>query len=268
MFIDTASEAARLGGGILLDNLHGRLASQASAKLNFDFVTEVDLLSEKAILDFIRRRHPSHRILAEESGESEAASEYLWIVDPLDGTTNYLRGLPVFSVSIALMKGDSLVAGAVFDPLRGELFHAERGGGAFLNGNPIKVSGNAEEGKVLLATGFPFRAKHLSAPYFTSMAALFARCGDFRRAGSAALDLANVACGRLDGFWEVTLGRWDIAAGVLLVEEAGGRVSDIWGGPTHLQCGHIAASNGRIHELITETVGPCFKDREAMRQRD
>lgn len=260
MYLETAIEATRLGGRIITENLADDKRKQASKKQQFDFVTEVDYLAEKAILKFIRERHPEHRILAEETGGEKGNGDFLWIIDPLDGTTNYIHGFPVFSVSVALMNRDEVVIGAILDPLRDELFHAEKGKGAFLNGHAISVSQNQDLSKCLLATGFPFRAKHLSDPYFDALIRMFHKISDFRRAGSAALDLAYVACGRLDGFWEVTLNRWDIAAGILLIEEAGGKVTDIWGGNTHLQTGHIAASNGPIHGEITQIAGRSFKD--------
>ena len=261
MSIETAMEAARRGGQVLMENRFDLQRRQASEKSAFDYVTEVDVLAEQAILGFIRKRHPDHHILAEESGDSqrvESNSEYRWIVDPLDGTANYIHGFPFSSVSVALMRGAELIVGVVYDPLREELFHAEKGRGAFLNGEAVTVSSNQEPGRCLLATGFPFRAKELSSLYFQALGSLFENFSDFRRAGSAALDLAYVACGRVDGFWEVTLKTWDIAAGVLLIEEAGGRCTDIWGGNSHVQSGHIAASNGLIHGRITGTAGPCF----------
>ncbi|NIT58240.1 MAG: inositol monophosphatase, partial [Phycisphaerae bacterium] len=150
--------------------------------------------------------------------------------------------------------------GAVLDPIRNELFYAEKSKGAVLDNKPIKVSETRDVSSCLLATGFPFRAKHLTGLYFEAFIKLFHQVADFRRAGAAALDLAYIACGRLDGFWELTLNAWDIAAGALLIEEAGGRVSDIWGGNSHLQTGHIVASNGRIHDKIIDVVAQVFKN--------
>ncbi len=258
MFLETAIEAAQIGGKIIMDNLTSQERQQISRKQKFDFVTKVDHMSEKAILDFIRTRHPYHGFLAEESGGTIEKQGYLWLIDPLDGTKNYIHGFPMFAVSIALMHDGDLIAGAIFDPVRNEMYHAEKNKGAFLNSKPIKVSDTQDFSRCLLATGFPFRAKHLTETYCEAFKKLFHEASDFRRAGSAALDLAYLACGRIDGFWEVTLNPWDIAAGTLLIEEAGGKVTDLWGKSTHLQCGHVVASNGLIHTRITSVAGDVF----------
>lgn len=260
MFLNTAIEAAQIGGKILMKSLESQERQQINRKQRFDFVTQVDRLSEAAILDFIRDSHSNHSILAEESGGYEEEKGYLWIVDPLDGTKNYIHGFPIFAVSIALKYDGKLVLGVVLDPIRNELFHAEQGKGAFLNGKAIKVSHTKDLSQCLLATGFPFRAKHLTDLYFEAFKSLFHQVSDFRRAGAAALDLAYLACGRLDGFWELTLNSWDVAAGTLLIEEAGGKVTDLWGGDTHLKTGNIVASNGIIHEEITRVVGKVFRN--------
>ena len=258
-FLETAIEAARLGGKILMESLSDLETKQVQRKQEFDFVTQVDHRSEEAILQLIRERHPEHSILAEESGGSREEQDYLWIIDPLDGTKNYIHGFPVFAVSVALQFKSELRVGVVFDPVRDELFHAEKDKGAFLNDDPVKVSKTADFSECLLATGFPFRAKHLTEPYLEAFKELFYQASDFRRAGAAAIDLAYVACGRLDGFWELMLNSWDIAAGALLIEEAGGEVTDIWGGDSHLKTGHIVASNGLIHGRITEATSNKFK---------
>lgn len=258
MFLETAIEAAGIGGKILLESMERQERLQIGRKQRFDFVTQVDHLSESAIIDFIKDRHPDHKILAEESGGQEEDTGYLWIVDPLDGTKNYIHGFPMFAVSIALKLQGQLCLGVVLDPMRNELFHAERGKGSFLNDQPIKVSHTKDISQCLLATGFPFRAKQYTDPYFEAFKSLFHKVSDIRRAGSAALDLAYLACGRIDGFWEITLSPWDIAAGTHLIEEAGGKVTDLWGGATHLKTGHIAASNGIIHEEITQVAGSVF----------
>jgi len=250
-FLETAIEAARLGGKILMESLGDLETKQVQRKQEFDFVTQVDHRSEQAIVKLIRERHPEHSILAEESGIKEEEQDYLWSIDPLDGTKNYIHGFPVFAVSIALQLKNELQVGVVFDPLRNELFHAEKDNGAFLNNDPIKVSETTDFSECLLATGFPFRAKQLTEQYLDTFKELFYQVSDFRRAGAAAIDLAYVACGRLDGFWELMLNPWDTAAGVLLIEEAGGKVTDLWGGSTHLKKGHIVASNRLIHEQIT-----------------
>lgn len=265
-FLQTAIEAARIGGRILNDNLMLRAEHQIDRKQQFDFVTQVDTESEAAIIDFITQRHPDHTILAEESGSSEKAeSQYRWIIDPLDGTKNYIHAFPTFAVSIALQHDRELLAGAILDPLRDELFYAEKDKGAFLNDQPVRVTQSTDLSQCLLATGFPFRAKHLTSSYFDAFIALFHKVSDFRRAGAAALDLAYVACGRLDGFWEITLNPWDVAAGILIIEEAGGKATDLWGGDSHLQHGHIVASNGLIHDEITTVVGNVFEKKDLLK---
>jgi myo-inositol-1(or 4)-monophosphatase len=260
VLLETAKEAVRVGGKILIESLKSQERMQIDRKQRFDFVTQMDHRSEAAILDLIKDRHPDHDILAEESGGTDQTKEYLWLVDPLDGTKNYIHGFPMFAVSVALMHEGRLLLGAVLDPIRNELFYAEKGQGAFLNETPIQVSKTNDVSQCLLATGFPFRAKHLTDPYFKAFIDLFHKVSDFRRAGAAALDLAYLACGRLDGFWEITLKPWDVAAGTILIEEAGGKVSDLWGGDTHLKTGNIVASNGIIHEEITTVVGEVFKN--------
>lgn len=259
-FLNTAIQAARLGGNILMEGLTDLKTKHVQRKQEFDFVTEVDHRSEEAILKLIREYHPQHSILAEESGGEKEEQDYLWIIDPLDGTKNYIHGFPVFAVSVALQFNSELQVGVIFDPIRNELFHAEKGKGAFLNGESIKVSETANFSQCLLATGFPFRAKHLTEPYLDIFKELFYRISDFRRAGAAAIDLAYIACGRLDGFWELILNSWDIAAGALLIKEAGGKVTDLWGGETYLKNGHIVASNGLIHEQITDFTSKKLKN--------
>ncbi|MBC7187998.1 MAG: inositol monophosphatase, partial [Calditrichaeota bacterium] len=188
----------------------------------------------------------------------DAGDGHRWIIDPLDGTTNFLHGYPMFSVSVAIEQAGQVIAGAIVDPVREELFLAERGRGAFLNGAPIRVSTISDPARCLLATGFPFRAKHLLELYLRSFSALFERVSGIRRAGSAALDLAYVACGRCEGFWELGLSPWDIAAGELLIEEAGGRVTDFTGAPSAVWKGNIVASNGHIHPLMMEVITAVF----------
>lgn len=260
IYLETAIEAARVGGKILLECLKDRSRKQIARKQPFDFVTQVDHLSESAIIEFVQNRHPDHSVLAEESGQSQKKPEFLWIIDPLDGTKNYIHEFPMFAVSVALLHKGALLVGAVLDPVRSELFYAAKGKGAFLNGEPIKVSQTSDLSLCLLATGFPFRAKHLTDAYFDAFVQLFQQVSDFRRAGAAALDLAYLACGRLDGFWEITLNSWDIAAGSLLILEAGGKVTDIWGGDKHMHTGHIVASNGHIHDRITDVTATVFKN--------
>ncbi|NIR48579.1 inositol monophosphatase, partial [candidate division KSB1 bacterium] len=189
-FLDTAIEAAGIGGRVLLDGLTDQERQQIDRKRQFDFVTEVDHRSEKAILDFIKKRHPDHQILAEESGGHHERQGYLWVVDPLDGTKNFIHKFPMFAVSVALLHDGIVTVGAVLDPIRNELFYAEKGKGAFLEGKPLKVSETHDFSSCLLATGFPFRAKHLTDSYFEAFITLFHQVADFRRAGAAALDRA------------------------------------------------------------------------------
>ncbi|MCG8607803.1 inositol monophosphatase [bacterium] len=259
-FLNTAIEAARIGGKILTEGLISQERRTVDRKRQFDYVTDIDHRSEEAILTFIREQHPGHSILAEESGGKTEDWDYLWIVDPLDGTKNYIHQFPIFGVSIALMHKGRPLIGAILDPTRNELFHAESGSGAFLNSRPIHVSETTDFSSFLVGTGFPFRAKHLTDRYFQGFMELFAQVSDMRRAGAACLDLAYLACGRLDGFWEITLNLWDIAAGALIISEAGGRVTDIWGGNRHLETGHIVATNGHNHSQITDKLGRIFKD--------
>jgi myo-inositol-1(or 4)-monophosphatase len=250
--IQTAQDAGRV-----LAERFGR-ALQVSNKGDIDLVTEADLAAEQLIVERIKSYHPRHAILAEESGatdESGGRSDYRWIIDPLDGTTNYAHGYPCFCVSIALERavGGQLELGVIYDPTRDETFAAERGMGATLNGRLIRVSDVDDINRAMLCTGFPYNVRESSqfARHFTN----FIMHGQsVRRDGSAALDLAYVACGRFDGFWEEGLRPWDVAAGVLLVEEAGGRVSYYDGSPFNIYSPPILASNGLIHEEMMRVL--------------
>jgi len=216
-------------------------------------VTEVDLASEAAIISVISDAFPSHRIVAEEGGGGAKESDYIWWIDPLDGTTNYIHGYPCYSVSIALEYRGKIIVGVVYDPTRDELFCACRGAGAELNGMPITVSTAASLEECLLATGFPYdRSRRRFA--LTVAARLLEKIHGLRRAGSAALDLAYVAAGRLDGYWEFGLKPWDTAAGILLVEEAGGEVSDFQGNRFTIHNGEIAAANRTIRRRLLEVM--------------
>jgi myo-inositol-1(or 4)-monophosphatase len=258
-----AAEVAQIGAATLRRYFGQATIANATAKRPFDFVSEADRASEQAMIEFIVKRFPDDTIYAEEGTRQEVGNGNRWIIDPLDGTTNFLHGFPMFSVSVAVEHGGVVVAGAIIDPLREELFVAERGRGAYLNGTPIHVSPITEPSRCLLATGFPFRAKHLLEPYLRTFAQLFARVSGIRRAGSAALDLAYVACGRCEGFWELGLSPWDIAAGELLIQEAGGRVTDFSGAPSAIWKGDIVASNGHIHHLMLEVVSAVFAQHKA-----
>jgi len=243
-----AVSAAREAGGYLKDNLHNRHLVRFKGEI--DIVTEADQQAESMIIAAIHNQYPDHDILAEESPATHGGSLYRWIIDPLDGTTNYSHGYPVFSVSIALEWEGILIVGIVFNPMLDEMFVAVKGRGAFLNDKPIAVSETTELSRSLLATGFPYDirlSKENNMDHFESMAM---KAQAIRRAGSAALDLAYVAAGRFDGFWELRLSPWDTAAGCLLVQEAGGGITDLHGEVFTLTSPHVVASNGRIHGQI------------------
>lgn len=256
-----AREAAREASEILLSSWPAIGRREASRKRPRDLVTEADRRSEERILDRLGRAFPDHAIVAEESGGRSRAGSLRWFVDPLDGTANYVHGFPMFAVSIALYEGALPLAGVVVDPVRGEWFTARAGEGAWVDaGDPdsahrlaVSEPGDAVEGP-LLATGFPFKNLAETGRYLAAFRALFERSSDMRRAGSAALDLAYVAAGRVDGFWEMNLSPWDIAAGELLVLEAGGLVSDWSGGAGHRESGWIAAGGPGTHRLLTSVL--------------
>ena len=254
--LNIAVRAARSAGNVIIRNL-GKLDTLAiHTKDRNDFVTEVDRQAEREIIFTLRKAFPDHGILAEESGLQEG-DEYQWIIDPLDGTTNFLHGFPQFAVSIALRHKGRMEQGVIYDPLRQELFTATRGAGAMLNDRRIRVTKrNTLEGS-LLGTGFPFKSQHHLDTYLDMFRALFPQTAGIRRAGSAALDLAYVAAGRLDGFWEIGLSIWDMAAGVLLIQEAGGLSSDFSGGDSHLGSGNIVAGNPKLFAEILKTIRPC-----------
>lgn len=216
-----------------------------------DLVTEVDRACEALILEGLRRERPKDAILAEEGGGfGDRDAEWCWIVDPLDGTTNFAHGYPAFCVSIGVERRGERRVGVVYEPLRDELFTAVRGEGSFRNGNPVHVSDEASLGRSLLATGFAYDLRRSRRDNLDHFAAFLKQARGLRRGGSAALDLSYVACGRLDGFWELKLHAWDVAAGFLLVEEAGGRVTDLRGGPPPRSGEEVVASNGRIHDAM------------------
>lgn len=250
-----AIRAAREAGRVLLRYFDRVETVKTAEKRRNDFVTEVDRAAEAAIIDTIRKAYPNHAILAEESG-AHAGDEYQWIIDPLDGTTNYLHGFPQFSVSIALKHGNELQCAVVYDPLREEMYNATRGAGAFLNERRIRVTARKGLEGALLGTGIPFRdLKHVDA-YLAMMKDLLQDASGIRRPGSAALDFAYVAAGRLDGFWELGLATWDFAAGALLVKEAGGAVSDLSGGQRHFESGNVVAGGVRLHLEMLKSIRP------------
>lgn len=227
-------------------------------KGDFDLVTEADRASEKLIVERLKQSFPDHAILAEEGSGHESKSEYKWYVDPLDGTTNFAHGYPVYNVTLALEKGGELIAGVIFDPSRDELFTCEKGAGAYLNGARIRVSQTPRIGASLFSTGFPSRRRHLDVNIHFYYQLAMASHG-VRRGGAAAIDLAYVACGRLDGYWEFGLSPWDMAAGKLLVAEAGGVCRDMRGEPHRLTSPHILADNGTVHDEVVALFSQIFR---------
>ena len=251
--------AARSAGRILLRYFEHIDGIAVTSKRRNDFVSEVDHSAEEAIIQELSSKYPDHAILAEESGRHHG-SDFQWVIDPLDGTTNYLHGFPQFSVSIALKYRNRLEHAVVYDPLREELFTASRGQGAQLNGRRLRVTGCQSLGDAMIGTGFPCRdLSHLDA-YLGMFRAILNDTLGIRRPGSAALDLAYVAAGRLDGFWELGLAQWDIAAGALLVSEAGGTVSDLAGRDWYLETGNVIASNLEIHQALVAKLRPFLSD--------
>ncbi|GBD96364.1 MAG TPA: inositol monophosphatase [Nitrospirae bacterium] len=258
-FLETALRAAVLAGDFIVKNL-GRISEDdIETKQASDFVTRIDKESEHLILNTIKRKFPGHHFLAEESFEEIETTGYLWIIDPLDGTTNFIHQYPVFSVSIALEYNKEIILGVVFDPLRKEMFTAEKGRGALLNGKQIKVSSISDFRNSLVATGFPFRKKELIDPYLKLFRNIFFMVSDIRRAGSAALDLAHLASGRCDCFFEIGLSPWDMAAGSILIKEAGGIVTDFGGGADYLKTGNIVSGTPALHAGIFKEVKRIFQ---------
>ena len=257
--LEVAVRAARAGGKILTERFGTLQRNEIQKKGKYDWVTDVDRTSEQIILRILRSSFPEHSIRAEESGISPSGSAWQWLVDPLDGTVNYMHGFPMFAVSIALAHQGKLEVGVVFDPLRKELFTAQRGKGAWLNGKKIRVTQSRTFEDVLLSTGFPFRAKDQMDLYLASFRRVFRETGSIRRAGSAALDLSYVACGRMDGFWEMALSPWDMAAAALLIREAGGTVTDFFGEDRFLENGHILAGNPAIQKQLLRILQPIFR---------
>jgi len=260
-YLETAIDAVRRAGQLQRQAFGGTF--QISKKGSIDLVTEVDLAVERMVRALIAERHPGHDVLGEELGGPPEGdrSRFCWICDPLDGTTNFAHGLPLFCSTIALEVDGELRVGAVYDPTRDELFTATRGGGAFLNGARIAVSRADALINALLVTGFPYAVQQKLEDLVGLFARFLARARAVRRLGSAALDMCYVAAGRLDGFWEEGLNAWDIAGGVLIIEEAGGRVTDLDGGPFVLRSGRIIASNGLLHEQMRAVIAEYYAGR-------
>ena len=253
--LNIAIKAARAAGNVITRSLPKRDSIVIHEKAHLDFVTEVDRLAEAEIIKELRRAFPSHGFLGEESGQVGPTKQQ-WIIDPLDGTSNFLRGFPHFAVSIALYEKGEPVLGVVFDPLRDELFSAEKGRGALLNDRRLRVSPRKGVEGALIATGFPFRTRKLFDDHLGMVKALLATGEDLRRTGSAALDLAYVASGRFDAYFEMGLQPWDMAAGVLLVREAGGQITDMRGGDQFIKNGHIVAGNLNIATDLRTAILP------------
>ncbi|HJP60417.1 MAG TPA: inositol monophosphatase family protein [Gemmatimonadaceae bacterium] len=255
VLLETALEAAHAGARVIRDATAQREKLVWETKGRSDFVSEVDKASERAIGEVIGRRLPAATILGEElSPEVIPSSGIVVIADPLDGTTNFLHGYPEYSVSIAIASNGELCAGVVLNVARGEEFAASKGGGAFMDGKRVHVSNLREPGRALIGTGFPFKSLDKLPEYIGQFSLVMRGTAGIRRAGSAALDLSGVACGRFDAFWELVLAPWDVAAGILLVQEAGGIVTDLNGDPPSLKAGSFVAGNPAMHAWLLQTV--------------
>lgn len=256
--LQAALEVAGRAGRRYVEALTGDESIGAEKKSAFDIVTKIDRELEAMIVGFLQERFPEHSVLAEEGGAQQGAGDYCWVVDPLDGTNNFAHGLPWSSISIAAMRGDEPVVGVVLEPLRNDMFSARKGRGAYLNGERIAVAEETALADVLVATGFPFRHKDRLQEYLRALERVFRHIQGIRRMGSAALDLAGVACGRFGGYFELGLSRWDIAAGVLLVREAGGVVTGFGADPDFWSSGNLLASNGTLHGKLREELDAVF----------
>jgi myo-inositol-1(or 4)-monophosphatase len=255
--VNIAVRAARQAGDIIMRATEHMDKLTIKNKSENDYVSNVDQMAEQEIIHTIRKAYPDHAILAEESGQAEGKnSEFEWIIDPLDGTTNYLHQFPQYSVSIAVRHKGRLEHAVVFDPLKDEIFSASRGAGAQLNGRRIRVSQARGLEGALIGTGFPFKDQRYLDIYLQMFKTMIIPTAGIRRAGSAALDLAYVAAGRLDGFWELNLNPWDMAAGLLLIQEAGGMISDIKGGHEIFESGHVIAANPKVFKAMIKALHP------------
>jgi myo-inositol-1(or 4)-monophosphatase len=255
-YLETAIDIAREAGALLATYFERRVAFEL--KGDFDLVTEADRASERLVVERLRTHFPSHSIVAEEGGGHAGSSGYRWYVDPLDGTTNFAHGYPIYNVTMGLELDGEMLVGVVFDPTRQEMFSAERGAGAYLNNRRIRVSAAKRLEDSLVSTGFPSRKRHLNVNIHFYHQMAMATHG-VRRGGSAAIDLAYVACGRLEAFWEFGLNPWDMAAGILLVTEAGGRCTDMKGAQHSLTSPHLLTDNGAIHQEILDLFGEIFR---------
>lgn len=251
--LNIAVRAARSAGDLIMRRFQRLDTIAVETKQRNDYVSEVDREAEARIIDTLHRAYPAHGILAEESGEQKG-DDHVWIIDPLDGTTNFLHGFPHFAVSIALEHRGRLEQAVIYDPVRQELFTASRGSGAELDNHRIRVSAQRGLEGALLGTGFPYRHEQPNEAYMDMLREFMTRSAGIRRPGSAALDLAYLAAGRIDGFWEFGLSRWDIAAGALLVREAGGIIGDLHGGDDYLASGNVVAANPKVYHAMMSQV--------------
>jgi myo-inositol-1(or 4)-monophosphatase len=253
--LNIAIRAARRAGDLIVRNVDRVPTLAVRSKSRNDFVTEIDQMAERDIIETIRRSHPDHGFLGEESGRS-GGDEFVWIIDPLDGTTNFLHGFPTFAVSLACEYRGRLEHGVIYDPMRQELFTASRGDGAQLDGRRIRVSKQMELEGALIGTGFPYRANaRWIDQYLAMLKSVMEKTAGIRRPGAASLDLAYVAAGRIDGYWEIGLSAWDTAAGTLMITEAGGRIGTLTGGE-YRQGGNVIAGTPKVYEALIECLGP------------
>jgi myo-inositol-1(or 4)-monophosphatase len=257
--LEVAIQSAKIGGKVLLENFGKVTKKEIEVKSKNNFVTYVDRLSEEKIVQRILSTFPDHTIVAEESGGQKQNSEYRWIIDPLDGTTNFIQGIPMFAVSIGLEKNGEMLLGVIYEPIRKELFYAEKGKGAYLNDKKFTIADKKNLSECLIATGFPFRIYDLFDDYLKTFSLFMRKTIGIRRAGSAAIDLAYTAIGRFDGFWELGLSPWDIAGGSIIIEEAGGVITDVLGGKNYLSTGNVVAGNKDIHEQMLKIVKPILQ---------
>jgi myo-inositol-1(or 4)-monophosphatase len=257
--LNIAVRAARSAGELILRSADSVSRLSVDQKGKNDYASEVDRMAEREIISIIKAAYPEHAILAEESGKHKG-NDFVWIIDPLDGTTNFLHGFPQYSVSIALKYKGKLEVGVVYDPLRDELFTAKRGGGAMLNSRRLRVTNQNSLKGALIGTGFPFKTDRDLDAYLGMFRALTTECAGIRRAGSAALDLAYVAAGRMDGYWEIGIMEWDMAAGILLIKEAGGVVTDFSFNDNYLESGNVIVGSPKMHQLMYQLIEPHVTD--------
>ncbi len=251
--LDKVIQIAKEAGEIAREGFRKNMIVETKGSLT-NLVTEYDKKSEETIINFIRKEFPSHSILAEESGTQEFSSEYIWVIDPIDGTTNYAHGLPIFSVSIGVQKNNELIYGVVYDVMRDAVYSTEKGSGAFCDERKLQVSTNDDLQKSILVTGFPYNVSENPDHAFERFVAFLKTARAIRRLGSAALDMCYVAEGVFDGFWEVSLNPWDMAAGKLLIEEAGGIVTNFAGEPINIYSKQILATNKKVHQAMMKIL--------------